>query len=67
MRELLAGRRTRLFFVSSAISDLGDDALILALAVWVKELTGSTALSAIDMAAIAVGALFSPHTPRRPF
>jgi MFS family permease len=62
MRRLLADRRIRLFFLSSAISDLGDDALILALAVWVKELTGSTALSALDMSAFAAGALFSPLT-----
>jgi MFS family permease len=62
VRKLLADRRTLLFFLGSAISDLGDDALILALAVWVKELTGSTALSALDMAAFAVGALFSPVT-----
>jgi MFS family permease len=62
MRSLLADRPTRLFFLGNAISDLGDDALILALAVWVKELTGSTALAAIDMSAIAIGTLFSPLT-----
>lgn len=62
MRSLLADRRTRLFFLGNAISDLGDDALTLALAVWVKELTGSTALSAIDLSAIAIGTLFSPLT-----
>jgi MFS family permease len=62
VRSLLADRRTRLFFLGNAISDLGDDALILALAVWVKELTGSTALSAIDLSAIAIGTLFSPLT-----
>lgn len=62
MRSLLADRRIRLFFLGNAISDLGDDALILALAVWVKELTGSTALSALDMSAIAIGTLFSPLT-----
>lgn len=60
--NLLADRRTRLFFLGNAISDLGDDALMLALAVWVKELTGSTALSALDMAAVAAGTLFSPLT-----
>jgi MFS family permease len=62
VRTLLADRRTRLFFLGNAISDFGDDALILALAVWVKELTGSTALSALDMSAIAIGTLFSPLT-----
>lgn len=62
MRKLLADRRTRLFFLGNAISDLGDDALTLALAVWVKELTGSTALSALGMATFAAGALFSPLT-----
>jgi hypothetical protein len=46
VRSLLADRRTRLFFLGNAISDLGDDALILALAVWVKELTGSTSSGA---------------------
>jgi MFS family permease len=62
VRKLLADRRTRLFFLGNAISDLGDDALIMALAVWVKELTGSTALSAVDMSAFAIGALLSPLT-----
>ena len=62
MRELFSDRRTRLFFLGNAVSALGDDALILALAVWVRTLTGSTALAGLDMFAIAAGSLFAPVT-----
>jgi MFS family permease len=62
MRVLLSDRRRLLFFTGNAISTMGDDALFLALAVWVKELTGSTALAAIDMCAISAAALLAPLT-----
>ena len=62
MRVLLSDRRRVLFFTSNAISTMGDDALFLALAVWVKELTGSTALAAIDMCAVSAAALLAPLT-----
>jgi MFS family permease len=62
MRALLSDRRVRLFYLASAVSALGDDALYIALAVWVKELTGSTSLAALDMCAVAAGMLFAPVT-----
>jgi MFS family permease len=62
MRALLADRRTLMFFLGNAISTLGDTAMMLALAVWVRELTGSAALAGLDMAAFAVGAMFAPLT-----
>lgn len=62
MRVLLSDRRRLLFFTGNAISAMGDDALFLALAVWVKELTGSTALAAIDMCAVSAAALLAPLT-----
>jgi MFS family permease len=62
VRALLADRRVRLFLFGNAVSDFGDAALFLALAVWVKELTGSTSLAGLCMCAISVGALFAPLT-----
>jgi MFS family permease len=62
MRKLLSDRRIRLFYFGNAISSLGDDALFLALAVWVKILTGSTGLASLDMFAVAAGSLFAPLT-----
>jgi MFS family permease len=62
MRTLLTDRRTTLFYIASAVSALGDDALYMALAVWVKELTGSTSLAGLDMCAVAGGMLFAPVT-----
>jgi MFS family permease len=62
MRTLLTDRRITLFYVTSAVSALGDDALYMALAVWVKELTGSTSLAGLDMCAVAAGMLFAPIT-----
>jgi MFS family permease len=62
MRALLSDRRVLLFYAASAVSALGDDALYLALAVWVKELTGSTSLAALDICAVAAGMMFAPVT-----
>lgn len=62
MRTLLSDRRIRLFYLGNAVSSLGDDALFLALAVWVRILTGSNALASLDMFAVAAGSLFAPLT-----
>jgi MFS family permease len=62
VRKLLSDRRIRLFYLGNAVSSLGDDALFLALAVWVRILTGSTALASLDMFAVAAGSLFAPLT-----
>jgi MFS family permease len=62
VRALLSDRRVRLFYAASAVSALGDDALYLALAVWVKELTGSTSLAALDICMVAAGMMFAPVT-----
>ena len=62
MRVLVSDRRRLLFFLSNVISLMGDDALLLALVVWVRELTGSTAYAAIDMSAISIASLLAPLT-----
>ncbi|HEY7262809.1 MAG TPA: MFS transporter [Trebonia sp.] len=59
---LLSDRRIRLFYLASAVSAVGDDALYMALAVWVKQLTGSTSLAGLDICAVAAGMLFAPVT-----
>lgn len=59
MRALLSDRRVLLFYAASAVSALGDNALYLALAVWVKELTNSTSLAALDIGAVAAGMMFA--------
>jgi MFS family permease len=62
VRTLLSDRRVALFYAASGVSALGDDALYIALAVWVKDLTGSTSLAALDICAVALGMLFAPVT-----
>ena len=41
MRRLFAHRDARLFLSGQALSTIGDNALWLAMAIWVKILTGS--------------------------
>ncbi len=60
MRKLLRIRNARLFLLGDVVSTLGDSALWLALAIWMKELTGSSAWAGLVMFSYATGNLFSP-------
>lgn len=73
MRNLLRLRDVRIFLFGDVISTLGDNALWLAMAIWMKELTGSSALAGLVIFCFTVGNLFSPlggvladRFPRRP-
>jgi Na+/melibiose symporter-like transporter len=60
MRALLKIRNVRLYLLGDAVSTLGDSALWLAMAIWMKELTGSSALAGLVMFCFAIGNLLSP-------
>lgn len=62
MKTLLRDRRIRCFYFASAVSTFGDYALFVALAVWVKQLTGSTGASGLTFLMLVVGALSLPAT-----
>lgn len=60
MRNLLRIRDMRIYLLGDVVSTLGDSALWLAMAIWVKEMTGSSAWAGLVMFCFAVGNLFSP-------
>jgi MFS family permease len=60
MRQLLSQRDTRLLLAGQALSSFGDWALIIVLAVWMKSLTGSSALAGLTFFVFATGALAAP-------
>jgi MFS family permease len=60
VRKLLRIRNARLFLLGDVVSTLGDSALWLAMAIWVKELTGSSAWAGLVMFCYAIGNLSSP-------
>lgn len=60
MGKLMRVRNARLFLFGSVVSTLGDSALWLAMAIWIKELTGSSASAGLVLFAYAAGGLFSP-------
>ncbi|MBS2532127.1 MFS transporter [Catenulispora sp. NF23] len=60
MRALLASRQIRLLFLGNTVSVFGDSALSLALGIWVRLLTGSTALAGTCFLAMVVGTMLSP-------
>jgi MFS family permease len=60
MRELLRIRNARVYLLGDVVSTLGDSALWLAMAIWAKELTGSSAAAGLVMFCFAAGSLFSP-------
>jgi MFS family permease len=73
MRSLLRIRNVRIYLLGDVISTLGDNALWLAMAIWAKELTGSSALAGLVIFCYGAGNLFSPlggmladRFPRRP-
>ncbi len=60
MRKLLRVRNARIFLIGDVVSTLGDSALWLAMAIWMKELTGSSAWAGLVMFCYALGNLASP-------
>jgi MFS family permease len=74
MRQLLRIRNARVYLLGDVVSTLGDSALWLAMAIWIKELTGSSAAAGLVMFFFAAGGLCSPlggvladRFRRRPF
>jgi hypothetical protein len=73
VRKLLRIRNARIFLFGNAVSTLGDSALWFAMAIWMKELTGSSAWAGLVFFCYIAGNLFSPlggvladRFPRRP-
>jgi MFS family permease len=60
MRRLLAHRNARLYLSGQAMSLLGDGALWLAMGIWIKVLTGSSAAAGLSFFALALGSLCGP-------
>ena len=60
MRNLLRIRDVRIYLLGDVVSTLGDNALWLAMAIWIKEMTGSSAWAGLVFFSFAVGNLFSP-------
>ena len=74
MRAVLARPDFRLFFVAVVATMVGESALLLVLAIWVKELTGSSSLAGATLFALALPSLAAPvlgwvvdRFRRRPF
>ena len=60
MRRVLARRDMRLYVAGQTLSMFGDTALWLALAVWAKTLTGSSAAAGMVIFGITAPGLFAP-------
>ncbi|MFD3484680.1 MFS transporter [Streptomyces sp. NPDC058665] len=60
MPAILREKNFRLFLVGDLLANFADFALWLAMAVWVKTLTGSTAAAGLVMFSFALGGLFLP-------
>jgi MFS family permease len=60
MRRLLAIRDARLYLGGQTLSILGDSALWLAMAIWVKTLTGSSSAAGLVFFAFALPQLLAP-------
>ncbi len=60
MRKLLRIRNARIFLFGNAVSTLGDSSLWFAMAIYVKELTGSSAWAGLVFFCYITGNLFSP-------
>ena len=60
MRQLLADRDTRLLLAGQTLSAFGDWAMLIVLAVWMKTLTGSSALAGLTFFVFAAGSLLAP-------
>jgi MFS family permease len=73
MRTLLSYRDARLLLAGQTLSAFGDWAMLIVLAVWMKTLTGSSALAGLTFFVFAAGSLLAPlgglladRVPRRP-
>ncbi len=73
VRKLLRIRNARIFLFGDVVSTLGDSSLWFAMAIWMKELTGSSASAGLVFFCYIAGSLFSPlggvladRFPRRP-
>jgi MFS family permease len=62
MRRILARRDMRLYVVGQTLSLFGDSALWLALAVWAKSLTGSSAAAGMVIFGITAPSLLAPFS-----
>ncbi|HEY5659407.1 MAG TPA: MFS transporter [Gaiellaceae bacterium] len=60
MRDLLRIRDARIFLAGWTVSQFGDWALIIVLAVWAKSLTGSNASAGLVFFALAAPSIFAP-------
>ena len=60
MKEILRHADVRRLLLATALSTLGDQALWLALGIWVKTLTGSNAAAGMVFFAFTLPALFGP-------
>jgi MFS family permease len=60
MRQLLAIRDARVFLAGWTLSQFGDWAMIIVLAIWAKSLTDSNASAGLVFFALAAPSIFSP-------
>jgi MFS family permease len=60
MRAVLRRPDFRLFFIGSLMTIVGETALLLVLAIWVKTLTGSSSLAGLTLFALAAPSLAAP-------
>ncbi|HKU57937.1 MAG TPA: MFS transporter [Gaiellaceae bacterium] len=60
MRRLLSDRDARLLLSGQTLSAFGDWAMLIVLAVWMKSLTGSSALAGLTFFVFGAGALAAP-------
>lgn len=60
VRKLITIRNARIYLLGDVVSTLGDSALWLAMAIWTKELTGSSAAAGLVVFCFAIGNLFAP-------
>jgi MFS family permease len=60
MRRLIRIRNARIYLLGGVVSTLGDSALWLAMAIWIKELTGSSSRAGLLTFCYAIGGLAAP-------
>jgi MFS family permease len=60
MRALLQIRDVRIFLAGWTLSQFGDWAMLIVLAVWAKDLTGSNAAAGLTFFALAAPSIFAP-------
>jgi MFS family permease len=60
MRRLLSHRDARIYLAGQALSVIGDSALWLAMAIWVKILTGSNSAAGLTFFAFVCGCMTAP-------